>query len=59
MNLAGYRELRWAAAERQRYGDIKNGLHAKGRPIPENDTWIGAAMMPHDLTVATRGPAPA
>lgn len=38
----------------QRYGEIKNDLRAKGRPIPENDIWIGAVAMQHDLTVATR-----
>jgi tRNA(fMet)-specific endonuclease VapC len=41
-------------ATAQRYGDIKNGLRAKGHPIPENDIWIGAVGMQHDLTVATR-----
>jgi tRNA(fMet)-specific endonuclease VapC len=38
----------------QRYGRIKNDLRAKGRPIPENDIWIGAVGMQHGLTVATR-----
>ena len=38
----------------QQYGRIKNDLRAKGRPIPENDIWIGAVGMQHDLTVATR-----
>ena len=38
----------------RRFGDIKNGLRAKGRPIPENDIWISAVGMQHDLTVATR-----
>jgi tRNA(fMet)-specific endonuclease VapC len=41
-------------ATAQRYGEIKNGLRTKGRPIPENDIWIGAAAMQHELTVATR-----
>src|SRR5688572_4514559 len=26
----------------QQYGQIKNSLRAKGRPIPENDLWIAA-----------------
>lgn len=38
----------------QQYGRIKNDLRVKGRPIPENDIWIGAVGMQHDLTVATR-----
>jgi tRNA(fMet)-specific endonuclease VapC len=25
----------------RRYGEIKNALRMKGRPIPENDIWIG------------------
>lgn len=26
----------------RRYGEAKNGLRQKGRPIPENDIWITA-----------------
>ncbi len=33
---------------------IKNGLLEKGKPIPENDIWIAAVAMQHDLTIATR-----
>ena len=29
-------------ATAKRYGEIKNGLRTKGRPIPENDIWIAA-----------------
>ncbi len=36
------------------YGEIKNALREKGRPIPENDIWIAAITLQHDLTVATR-----
>jgi tRNA(fMet)-specific endonuclease VapC len=36
------------------YGEIKNRLRAKGRPIPENDIWIAAIGLEHDLVVATR-----
>lgn len=36
------------------YGDIKNGLRAKGKPIPENDIWIAAIAKQHSLIVATR-----
>jgi tRNA(fMet)-specific endonuclease VapC len=38
----------------RRYGEIKNALRVKGRPIPENDIWIAAIALQHDLTVATR-----
>lgn len=36
------------------YGEIKNRLREKGRPIPENDIWIAATALQHDLTLATR-----
>jgi tRNA(fMet)-specific endonuclease VapC len=38
----------------QQYGEIKNALRAKGRPIPENDLWIGALALQYGLTFATR-----
>jgi tRNA(fMet)-specific endonuclease VapC len=38
----------------QEYGQIKNGLRAKGRPIPENDIWIAAIGKQHSLTLVTR-----
>jgi tRNA(fMet)-specific endonuclease VapC len=38
----------------RRYGEIKNALREKGRPIPENDIWIAAIALQHDLTMATR-----
>lgn len=38
----------------QLYGRIKNQLRLKGRPIPENDIWIAAIALQHNLTVATR-----
>ena len=41
------------AAARE-YGQIKNGLRAKGRPLPENDIWIAAVAKAHNLTVVTR-----
>ena len=44
-------------ATAQHYGEIKNDLRTKGRPIPENDIWIGALGMQHDLMVATRDSA--
>ncbi|MBM3333874.1 type II toxin-antitoxin system VapC family toxin [Candidatus Sumerlaeota bacterium] len=38
----------------RRYGEIKNALRLKGRPIPENDIWISAISFQHDLIVVTR-----
>lgn len=38
----------------RRYSEIKNALREKGRPIPENDIWIAAIALQHDLTMATR-----
>ncbi len=34
------------------YGEVKNTLRLKGRPIPENDLWIAAIALEHDLVVA-------
>src|SRR5437588_6623617 len=36
------------------YGQIKNDLRAKGRPIPENDIWIAAVAQQHGLTLVSR-----
>ena len=36
------------------YGDLKNTLRLKGRPLPENDVWIAALAVQHDLTLVTR-----
>lgn len=36
------------------YGEIKNTLRLKGHPIPENDVWIAAIALQHDLTLITR-----
>jgi tRNA(fMet)-specific endonuclease VapC len=36
------------------YGEVKNGLRVKGRPIPENDIWIAAIAVQHHLTLVTR-----
>jgi tRNA(fMet)-specific endonuclease VapC len=33
---------------------VKNVLRLKGRPIPENDLWITAIALEHDLAVATQ-----
>ncbi len=36
------------------YGDLKNRLRIKGRPLPENDMWIAALALQYDLTLITR-----
>ena len=36
------------------YGSIKAFLKQKGRPIPENDIWIGALAREHNLPIVTR-----
>ncbi len=36
------------------YGLIREALRAKGKPIPENDIWIAALALQHDLTLVSR-----
>lgn len=36
------------------YGKIQATLRAKGSPIPENDIWIVAIALRHNLTLVTR-----
>ena len=36
------------------YGEVKNALRLKGHPIPENDIWIAAVAIQHDLALVTR-----
>ncbi len=36
------------------YGEIKDRLRKKGRPIPENDIWIAAIAFQHDLILISR-----
>ena len=38
----------------QHYGEVKNKLRLKGRPLPENDIWIAALALQHNLTLVTR-----
>lgn len=38
----------------RRYGEVKDGLRQKGRPIPENDIWIAAIALQYDLTLVAR-----
>lgn len=52
--VAGSGVLSCNAETARWYGEIKNALRLKGRPIPENDLWIAAIALEHDLVVATR-----
>lgn len=36
------------------YGKIKKELKDKGQPIPEDDIWIAAIAIQHNLTLVTR-----
>jgi tRNA(fMet)-specific endonuclease VapC len=36
------------------YGRVRQRLGEKGRPIPENDVWIAATAMCHELALVTR-----
>lgn len=36
------------------YGEVKNKLRLKGRPLPENDIWIAAVALQHNLVLVTR-----
>ena len=36
------------------YGDIKNDLRAKGKPIPENDICIAALVRQHESMLVTQ-----
>lgn len=38
----------------RRFGEVKNSLRQKGRPIPENDVWIAALCLDHNLTLVSR-----
>ena len=38
----------------RQYGNVKNKLRLKGRPLPENDVWIAALTLQHDLIMVTR-----
>jgi tRNA(fMet)-specific endonuclease VapC len=36
------------------YGLVRHALKCKGRPLPENDLWIAAVALEHDLTLVSR-----
>ncbi len=38
----------------RRYGKVHAQLRRKGRPIPQNDIWIAATALQHDLILLTK-----
>ncbi|NES69333.1 MAG: type II toxin-antitoxin system VapC family toxin, partial [Okeania sp. SIO2D1] len=38
----------------RQYGETKNRLRLKGRPLPENDVWIAALALQYALVLVTR-----
>jgi tRNA(fMet)-specific endonuclease VapC len=38
----------------RQYGQIKNLLRQKGKPLPENDIWIASISKQHSLTLVSR-----
>jgi predicted nucleic acid-binding protein len=36
------------------YANVREGLRRRGRPIPENDVWISALALQHDLPIVSR-----
>lgn len=36
------------------YASVRDGLRAKGTPIPENDVWISALALEHGLEIVSR-----
>ena len=41
-------------ATAQQYGRIRHSLRLRGLPIPDNDIWIAAIALEHDLPLAAR-----
>jgi len=52
--IAGSTILGCDAETAQQYGEVKNKLRFRGRPLPENDVWIAALALQHDLILVTR-----
>jgi tRNA(fMet)-specific endonuclease VapC len=42
------------ASTARHYGQIKQSLRVKGRPIPENDIWIAAIARQFNVTLVSR-----
>lgn len=51
---AGNTVLVCDATTARHYGRVKNQLRELGRPIPENDIWISATALQHNLTLISR-----
>ena len=51
---AAGRYCRRDAATARVYGYARDTLRRKGRPIPDNDVWIAAVALQHDLVSASR-----
>ncbi|SRR5579883_546316 len=51
---AGSTVLVCDAETARQYGEVKNSLRLKGRPLPENDVWIASLALQHDLILVTR-----
>ncbi len=47
-------QLACDAETARHYGRIKQSLRRRGRPIPENDLWIAATAVQHELVLVTR-----
>lgn len=52
--VAGSTILACDAETARQYGEVKNNLRLKGRPLPENDVWIAALALQHELIMVTR-----
>ncbi len=52
--IAGNVVINCDAGTAKHYGQIKTQLKMKGRSLPENDIWIAAVALQHQLVVVTR-----
>ncbi|NJL41980.1 MAG: type II toxin-antitoxin system VapC family toxin [Leptolyngbyaceae cyanobacterium RM2_2_4] len=52
--VAGSTTLVCDAETARQYGEVKNNLRLKGRPLPENDVWLAALALQHALVLVTR-----
>src|SRR5262249_15836295 len=52
--LARFRWLSVDTLTAHQYAQIRNAHRLIGRPIPENDIWIAAIAIQHNLTLVTR-----
>ena len=46
--------LACGAETARRYGMLKARLRSRGTPLPENDIWLAALALEHDIALATR-----